>query len=184
MTATDKVWPWKLLLAVILIVTAAGIYGSVSRIDYEWRWYRVPQYFLYKAEEVIKTPFDGVVKNVSVSGSEAVVDLVSLDGEQQQLIVDGETVKVDAGEDLFEGDTIGFVYEWNMGPLLTGLWTTMWISAVFERLRSYHRPDCRVDENFQELHGENPGRHLCRGDQGDTAAGADLYRLFLFRNGF
>jgi len=128
--ATDKVWPWKLLLAVILIVTAAGIYGSVSRIDYEWRWYRVPQYFLYKAEDVIKTPFDGVVKNVSVSGSEAVVDLVSLDGEQQQLIVDGETVKVDAGEDLFEGDTIGFVYEWNMGPLLTGLWTTMWISAV------------------------------------------------------
>lgn len=130
MIATDKVWPWKLLLAVILIVTAAGIYGSVSRIDYEWRWYRVPQYFLYKAEDVIKTPFDGVVKNVSVSGSEAVVDLVSLDGEQQQLIVDGETVKVDAGEDLFEGDTIGFVYEWNMGPLLTGLWTTMWISAV------------------------------------------------------
>ncbi|MFC1832483.1 amino acid ABC transporter permease [Thermodesulfobacteriota bacterium] len=130
MIATDKVWPWKLLLAVILIVTAAGIYGSVSRIDYEWRWYRVPQYFLYKAEDVIKTPFDGVVKNVSVSGSEAVVDLVSLGGEQQQLIVDGETVKVDAGEDLFEGDTIGFVYEWNMGPLLTGLWTTMWISAV------------------------------------------------------
>ena len=130
MIATDKVWPWKLLLAVILIVTAAGIYGSVSRIDYEWRWYRVPQYFLYKAEDVIKTPFDGVVKNVSVSGSEAIVDLVSLDGEQQQLIVDGETVKVDAGEDLFEGDTIGFVYEWNMGPLLTGLWTTMWISAV------------------------------------------------------
>ncbi len=94
MIATDKVWPWKLLLAVILIVTAAGIYGSVSRIDYEWRWYRVPQYFLYKAEDVIKTPFDGVVKNVSVSGSEAVVDLVSLDGEQQQLSVDGETVKV------------------------------------------------------------------------------------------
>ena len=91
MIATDKVWPWKLLLAVILIVTAAGIYGSVSRIDYEWRWYRVPQYFLYKAEDVIKTPFDGVVKNVSVSGSEAIVDLVSLDGEQQQLIVDGET---------------------------------------------------------------------------------------------
>jgi len=128
--ATDKVWPWKLLLAGILILSAAGIYGSVSRIDYEWRWYRVPQYFLYEAEDVIKTPFDGVVKNVSVSGTDAVVDLASLDGEQQQVTVDGETVKVDAGEDLFEGDTIGYVYQWRMGPLLTGLWTTMWISAV------------------------------------------------------
>ncbi len=130
MTATDKVWPWKLLLAGILILLAAGIWGSVSRIDYEWRWYRVPQYFLYKAEDAIKTPFDGVVKEVSASGRDAVVTLASLDGEQQKVTVDGETIKVDAGDDLFEGDTIGFVYEWNMGPLLTGLWTTLWISAV------------------------------------------------------
>ena len=34
-----------------------------------------------------------------------------------------------AGDDLFEGDTIGFVYEWNMGPLLTGLWISLF--AVF-----------------------------------------------------
>ena len=130
MNASAKVWPWKLLLAVILLVAAAGTWGSVQRIDDEWRWYRVPQYFVYKAEDVIKTPFDGVVKEVSASGRDAVVTLASLDGEQQQVTVDGETIKVDPGDDLFEGDTIGFVYQWRMGPLLTGLWTTLWISAV------------------------------------------------------
>ena len=130
MAATEKLWPWKLLLAVILILAAAGIWGSVKRIDYEWRWYRVPQYFLYKGEDVIKTPFDGVVKEVSVAGGDAVVELESLDGEQQQITVDAETIKVDTGDDLFEGDTIGYVYELRMGPLLTGLWTTLWISAV------------------------------------------------------
>jgi polar amino acid transport system permease protein len=130
LNASAKVWPWKLLLAVILLVAAAGIWGSVQRIDYEWRWYRVPQYFVYKAEDVIKTPFDGVVQEVSASGRDAVVTLASLDGEQQQVTVDGETIKVDPGDDLFEGDTIGFVYQWRMGPLLTGLWTTLWISAV------------------------------------------------------
>ena len=130
MAATEKLWPWKLLLAVILILAAAGIWGSVKRIDYEWRWYRVPQYFLYKGEDVIKTPFDGVVKEVLVAGGDAVVELESLDGEQQQITVDAETIKVDTGDDLFEGDTIGYVYELRMGPLLTGLWTTLWISAV------------------------------------------------------
>ena len=130
MNATEKMWPWKLLLAVILILAAAGIWGSVKRIDYEWRWYRVPQYFMYKGEDVIKAPFDGVVKEIKVSGREALVSLESLDGEKQQATVDAETIKVETGEDLFEGDTVGFVYKWRMGPLLTGLWTTLWISAV------------------------------------------------------
>lgn len=130
MNATERLWPWKLLLAAILILSAAGIWGSVKRIDYEWRWYRVPQYFLYKAEDPIKSPYDAVVNNVSVAGSEAQVAITSLDGEKAQLSVDAETVEVASGDDLFEGDTIGFVYQWRMGPLLTGLWTTMWISAV------------------------------------------------------
>jgi polar amino acid transport system permease protein len=71
-----------------------------------------------------------VVKEISTSGRDAVVSLESLDGDEQQVTVDAETIKVDTGDDLFDGDTIGFVYQWRMGPLLTGLWTTLWISAV------------------------------------------------------
>ncbi len=130
MIASEKVWPWKILLAVILILSAAGIWGSVQRIDYEWRWYRVPQYFLYESEDPIKVAFDGIVEDVSVSGADALVTLTSLDGETQQVTVEKETIKVDKGEDLFEGDTIGYISEWRMGPLLTGLWTTLWLSAI------------------------------------------------------
>ena len=130
MIATEKMWPWKILLAVILIVMAAGIWGSVARIDYEWRWYRVPQYFFYEAEDVLKIPFDGIVKKITKSNSNSTVTLVSEAGEKVDVVVETDTIKVSEGEDLFEGDTVGYTYEWNLGPLMTGLWTTMWISAV------------------------------------------------------
>ncbi len=130
MIAAERVWPWKILLAVILILSAAGIYGSVQRIDYEWRWYRVPQYFLYQAEDPVKVSFDGIVKDIVVKGSDATITVASFDGVLEQLTVDSETVKIDTGDDLFAGDTVGYVFSWAMGPLLTGLWTTLWLSAI------------------------------------------------------
>lgn len=130
MRLTEKLWFWKILLAVILIVSSAMIWGSVSRIDYEWRWYRVPQYFIYKSEDPLKIPFDGRVEQIKTSGAETTVALVSESGEKIDVVVDAETLKVAENEDLFEGDTLGYVAEWHIGPLLTGLWTTMWISAV------------------------------------------------------
>ncbi len=111
-------------------VMAAGIWGSVARIDYEWRWYRVPQYFFYEAEDALKIPFDGDVEKITKSNSNSIVTLVSETGEKVDVVVETETIKVTEGEDLFEGDTVGYTYEWTLGPLMTGLWTTMWISAV------------------------------------------------------
>ena len=130
MNGSEKLWPWKLLLAVILIVLAAGIWGSVKRIDYEWRWYRVPQYFFYKAEDPQKIPFDGSVENIVAAGDTSTVSLLSETGERIEIVVESETIKVSIGEELFEGDTVGYIVEWTLGPLMTGLWTTMWISAA------------------------------------------------------
>lgn len=130
MNATQKTWPWKILLAVILIGTAAAIYGSVQQIDYEWRWYRVPQYFAYKGEEVHKIPFDGKISTVEKSGTTAKVTVTSETGEVKTFSVDSATLTIAEGDDLFEGDTVGFTSAWHLGPLMTGLWTTMWLSAV------------------------------------------------------
>jgi len=128
--AAARTWPWKLLLAVILIVVAASIWGSVQRIEYEWRWYRVPQYFFYKAEDPVKIPFDGTVQKIAASKSTATVSVLSEAGEQKTFKVAAESIKVAENEELFAGDTIGFTEEWRLGPLMVGLWTTMWISAA------------------------------------------------------
>lgn len=130
MKASEKTWPWMVLLAVILILTAAGIWGAVQKIDYQWRWYRVPQYFFYLAEDAQKIPFDGKVSKIAKNGKATIVTLVSETSEIVTLDVETESLKVSEGEDLFDGDTVGFSAEWRLGPLMKGLWTTLWLSAI------------------------------------------------------
>ena len=130
MNATQSLWPWRILLAVILIGVAAGTYGAVAKIDYQWRWFRIPQYFLYKAEEPLKIPFDGKVTAIAKDGDQVKVSLTSESGEVRVIEVDTTSLKVAENDDLFEGDPIGFLGAWKLGPLLWGTWTTLWLSAV------------------------------------------------------
>ncbi len=130
MNATEKIWPWKILLAVILIFMAAGTWGAVKQIDYQWRWYRVPQYFFYLAEDAQKIPFDGIVTKVEKAGKTTTVTLTSESSEIVTVEVETEELRVSEGEELFEDDTVGFSSEWRLGPLMKGLWTTLWLSAI------------------------------------------------------
>ena len=151
MIATNKTWPWKLLLAAILLVVAAGTWGAIQKIDYQWRWYRVPQYFLYLAEDAQKIPFDGIVQTIKDNGKSTEVILVSEASEKITISIETDTLQVAEGEDLFDGDTVGFTKEWRLGPLMMGLWTTLWLSAissVFALVLGLLTGLARISENF------------------------------------
>lgn len=130
MKAADNTWPWKVLLAVILIGVAAGTWGAVKKIDYQWRWNRVPQYFAYVTEDASKVPFDGEVVALTGKGEQTVVTVAGAGSDKKEFTVDTASLKVKKGDELFAGDTVGFVKQWNLGPLTLGLWTTLWLSAV------------------------------------------------------
>ncbi|MCP4338133.1 MAG: ABC transporter permease subunit [Desulfobulbaceae bacterium] len=130
MNATDKTWPWRLLLVVILLGVAAGTWGAIKKIDYKWRWYRVPQYFMYLAEDAQKIPFDGTVSSIVKNGKSTQVTLLSETAEEVVVTIDADFLEVSEGEELFEGDIVGFVRNWRLGPLMMGLWTTLWLSAI------------------------------------------------------
>jgi len=44
--------------------------------------------------------------------------------------VDDNSLQVAQGDDVAEGDVIGVTRHWAAGPLLWGLWTTLWLSVV------------------------------------------------------
>lgn len=151
MNATQNTWPWKILLAFILIGIAAATWGSVQRIDYQWRWNRIPQYFFYLSEDVHKIPFDGVVTSLDKNGVKTSVTLTSETGEVTKITVLTDSLRVSVNEDLFQGDAIGYTSQWRLGPLVNGLWTTMWISGIasfFALFLGLFTGLARVSNNF------------------------------------
>ncbi|MBK9951272.1 MAG: amino acid ABC transporter permease [Candidatus Competibacteraceae bacterium] len=124
-------WPWHGLLALILLVLAAGLWVATKRVNYEWRWERVPQYFFYQGEDAQSAPVAGQVRKISPAGTDSRVEIAPADGGQPvSLLVETATLKVKTGDSLAEGDDVGAQRHWKIGPLTQGLWVTIWISFI------------------------------------------------------
>ncbi len=128
----------------------AGLWVATKKIDYTWRWNRVPQYFVYHDETQIPAPFDGHVATLSKLGDKMRIKVISDDGEEAVFEVDSNAIEVSENDTLFEGDYLGATFEWRAGPLLVGLWNTLWISAVasiFGMIIGLVTGLCRVSNN-------------------------------------
>lgn len=131
LTRNKNFWIWRLLTILILFAMGAGLWVATKKIDYTWRWNRVPQYFVYHAETMITVPFDGRVTSIDNLGDTTKVRVLSeYSDEKRNFTVATESLNVSEDEDLFEGDQIGSTFEWRAGPLVVGLWNTLWISAA------------------------------------------------------
>ena len=123
-------WPWHLLTGLILLVLAASLWLATSTIAYEWRWNRVPQYFVYHAEEAQRAAELAEVAELTVHGAQTDVTLRNSAGVEQQLTVDSDSVHLSIGDEVEEGDQVGVTRHWAAGPLAWGLLTTLWISLA------------------------------------------------------
>ena len=123
-------WPWHVLTVLVLIGLAGALYYATSLMSYEWRWNRVPQYFVYQAEEAQRAAETSTVIELVRKGDQAEVVLRADDGTEQRLTVADNSVQLAEGDDVAEGDVIGVTRHWAAGPLLLGLWTTVWLSLV------------------------------------------------------
>ncbi|MBK8184145.1 MAG: ABC transporter permease subunit [Candidatus Competibacteraceae bacterium] len=124
-------WPWHGLLALILLSLAAGLWVATKRVNYEWRWERVPQYFFYQAEDAQSAPVAGTITQIRPDGARSRVDITPANGAQAvSVTVETDTLKVKVGETVTEDSDIGALRQWKIGPLTWGLWVTIWISFV------------------------------------------------------
>jgi len=142
---------WHGLTVFILFMMGAGLWVATKKIDYTWRWNRVPQYFVYHQEELVPAPYDARVVSIENLRDMSRIKIAGENGEEGVFDVDKESLRVTEDEDLFEGDYLGATFEWRAGPLLWGLWTTLWLSAassIFGLIIGLVTGLCRVSSNL------------------------------------
>jgi polar amino acid transport system permease protein len=106
-----------------------GLYYATLQIDYVWRWYRVPQYFVFLDNVETTSEIKGEVSSIRVSGEETFITIKDDDQEASYSFTDG-TLVVDEGDMIYPGDTLAFQEKWKVGILMQGLWLTLKVSFI------------------------------------------------------
>jgi polar amino acid transport system permease protein len=121
------IWVGVFILAIFLI--AGAFYYATQKVEYIWRWNRLPIYFVYHDEIEIISDIDGEVESVKTDGDEIVIS-VKGSHKVESYVVPGDSVMVDVGRYVYEGETVAVYKRWKPGLLIIGLWLTLQISVI------------------------------------------------------
>jgi polar amino acid transport system permease protein len=121
------IWVGVFILAIFLI--AGTFYYTTQKVEYIWRWNRLPIYFLYQDEIEIISDIDGEIESVKKDGDEAVVTVKGLN-KVESYVVPVDSVKIDVGGYVYGGEALAEYKEWKPGLLIVGLWLTLQISVI------------------------------------------------------
>ena len=121
-----------ILFFVMVGLVVGGIYFATQKVEYVWRWYRVPQYFYYKDTVETRSDIEGEVASLIRKGDQVEVT-VRGEEEEERYQVPAQSVRVNEGDFIYPGDVLGSYQKWKVGILLQGLWLTLEVSilAVF-----------------------------------------------------
>jgi len=114
---------------IILAVLVGGLYYATAQIDYVWRWFRIPQYFVFKDKIPVQSEIEGDVEKITIRGETAEVTVKGT-GETASYIVPADGITVYEGDTIYPGDALGAYEEWKAGILLQGLWLTLKVSFI------------------------------------------------------
>ena len=113
----------------ILFGVAYFLYYSTQKIDYVWRWYRIPQYFVFKDQIEIRAEIEGEVERITQEGTESVI-LIKGPDQSESVRVPTDGLQIEEGNIIFLGDVLAAYEKWCVGILMQGLWITLKVSMI------------------------------------------------------
>jgi polar amino acid transport system permease protein len=115
---------WVGVFCVFAVIVIGLFYYATQKIEYVWRWHRVPIYFVYEDTIEMSSEIDGEVASITKEGDTATIT-VKGEGESFSVEVPAAGVNVDEGEIISIGDMLGSFTQWKPGLLIVGLWITL-----------------------------------------------------------
>ena len=122
-------YTWVGVFFLIIFLIAGTFYYTTQKVEYIWRWNRLPIYFLYQDEIEVISDLDGEIESVNKKDEEAVITVKGL-GKAESYVVPADSVNVDVGGYIYEGEALAEYKEWKPGLLIIGLWITLKISVI------------------------------------------------------
>lgn len=120
---------WVGVFILIILLIAGGFYYATQKVEYIWRWNRLPIYFLYQDEIEVITDLDGEIASVKRDGDDAVISVKGLD-QVETYVVPSDSLIIDVGRYVYDGETLAEYKRWKPGLLIIGLWITLKISVI------------------------------------------------------
>jgi polar amino acid transport system permease protein len=122
-------YAWVVVFVLFVLMLAGLFYYATQKIEYVWRWNRVPIYFAYEDRIDTITDIDGDVESVKKDGDQAVITIKGLDGTETYQ-VPAVSLQVEQGGYVYMGETIASYTQWKPGLLVIGLWITLKLSVI------------------------------------------------------
>lgn len=120
-------------VGVFFLIVAAGLgllYLATQQVDYIWRWYNVPGYFVYHDEIEVQAEVEGDVAAITEKNSKIIIDIKEYEGATTSYPVPSDSeIRVSEGDMIYLGDALAMYKRWKPGIMLQGLWTTLKVSV-------------------------------------------------------
>ncbi|MFZ5571143.1 MAG: ABC transporter permease subunit [Thermodesulfobacteriota bacterium] len=123
------------LLSVLLFFGIVGaavwmLYYATIQIDYVWRWYKIPQYFVFHDKIDIKSEIKGEVSEITKVDGGTVIRVTGAGGNSVIHRAPNDSLRVEKGDQVYPGDLLATHSQWKAGILMQGLWITLKVSFI------------------------------------------------------
>jgi len=122
---------WVAVFFVMMFGLLGLMYYSATNIDYVWRWYRIPQYFISNETIEVRSEVQGEVVSITDKSGLSTIEIKDDYSDISEVYtVPTDAVLISDGDFISMGDVLGSFKEVRPGIMLLGLWITLKVSII------------------------------------------------------